>query len=485
LPEIVSGRGYHFKRFDNGDGSLTDRLHVGHIHYKDAAGDLQDVDLHFTDEGTYWSVTKASFRLYVAKDFGASELIRFDNRYEGANHSIYFEPHSIWWVNADNKSQRQKWKDAQSVTGTLNAVGNKITWLNAFGVGVNYELTLLRSGFIKEIVLPSKPPTGGAPYANWAFGVVFRWRGDNLKVKAEGLSDWDDVSYYETMETLEVREVASGLKSYVHKAYGVDSRSPNPRETRIPLFWERRGGNLWTGKLIPSNWIENATYPIRLDASATYYSGAGDGRCIAGDRSTWASAQNDTSADWTNYTTGSEGIKVGCSYEAGPLYQIARGFVPVDTSGLDDAAVISAAILNLYVDVQNDGDNDAQAYIVVVQTSAASTSQLVDADYDQCGDSVDDPTPWSGQEDISSISAGGYHAWTLNAAGRAGISLTGITELGLREGHDAEDDSIVAVAQWTGVWLTGSEYADTARDPYLTVTYTIPEAISQDFGWVV
>ena len=119
MAEIAELRTYTSKTHDNGDESLTLEAHVGHIHYDDA-GALQDVDLTFEDMGTYWRVTKASYKLYINKDFGASDLIRFDNRYEGANHSIYYEPHSVWWVNADDKSKRTKWKDAQDVTGTLN-----------------------------------------------------------------------------------------------------------------------------------------------------------------------------------------------------------------------------------------------------------------------------------------------------------------------------------------------------------------------------
>lgn len=42
MPELTALRTYTSKTHANGDGSLTLHAHIGHIHYQDDAGDLQD-----------------------------------------------------------------------------------------------------------------------------------------------------------------------------------------------------------------------------------------------------------------------------------------------------------------------------------------------------------------------------------------------------------------------------------------------------------
>jgi hypothetical protein len=474
LPELTDLRTYTSKTYDNGDGTFTLEAHAGHIHY-DNAGTLRNVDLQFEDKGTYWQVTKASYRLYVAKAFDAPDLIRFDNRFQSANHSIYYRPHSLWWVNMDDKAERTKWKDRQSVTGVLNAAANKITWADAFGSGVDFELTLRRSGFSKELVLPSKPPTGGAPYTNWALGVVSGFSADNLTVGAGG--DWDGLTYYERTERMEVRE-AGGAKSYIQKAWGVDSSTPEKRR-ELPVFFEKKAGVLWQGKLIPESFIENAVYPARMDTITDYYAGAGDGHVgfyHASDG--WATIQGaatgsyhaDTAVDMTT-----ESWK-GAAAER----NIARIFIPLDTSALDDGATISDAVLYTYLVATANGDNDGDDWITVVETSQPSTAALENVDYDLCGDSIDDPTEGidnGDRLDLTGLSTGQYYTFALNATGIGWIDKTGTTKLGLREGHDVLDNEIAgAGATQNQFQVSTSEEAGTAKDPYLKVTYTVPGA---------
>jgi len=128
MAEIVARRTYTSKTFDDGAGVSRLQAHAGHIHYKDNQGYLVDVDFRPEDAGTYWKMEKASYRLYVAKDFGAANLIRFENHYEGANHAIIFEPHSLWWIDRTNRTKRTLFANAQSVQGAPNAQERKVTW---------------------------------------------------------------------------------------------------------------------------------------------------------------------------------------------------------------------------------------------------------------------------------------------------------------------------------------------------------------------
>lgn len=463
MPELTELRTYNSNTIDNGDGTFTLNAHVGHIHYKDSSGDMQPVDFTWVDKGTYWQMKKASYNIFVSKDFAAADLIRFDNKFDGANHTIYYKPHSIWWMNADNKTQRTKWKDAQSVTGTVS--GDTITWENCFGAGVNFEVTLKRSGFVKNVVLPSKPPTGGAPYANWYLVPVFQYTGDGITVKSDENTDWNGTDYYEWDGEFELRETVSGLKTFIKQAYGIDSSDP-PKFKKLPVFFEKKGGSLWQGKLISENLIENATYPARFDTTSTYYSGSGDGYVRNEAADTWANVRG---AATGTESTDSTSPAFAQSYESGGTIGIGRTFQPSDTSAIPDAATITAASFFAYFySSGTNTDNDGYDYYALVETTQASTSSLTTADYDAVGS-----TKWSNSDhDITDLTSNTqYYEWVFNATGLAGISKTGWTKIGFREGHDFDNHEIATGTNNRARYYT-SERTGTANDPYLSVTYT-------------
>ena len=182
MPELPALRTYTSKTLDNGDGSRTLEAHAGHIHFKDALGNFSPVDYTLIDQGTFWELTQASYRLRIAKSFGAPALIQFTNKYEGADHVITYEPTAIYWVNADNRNQRQQFRAAQAVTGTLDPATNTITYANAFGSGVDFQVQVGRSGIRKWIVANSAPPA--APYANAWLVPVFKWDAQGLTLRS-------------------------------------------------------------------------------------------------------------------------------------------------------------------------------------------------------------------------------------------------------------------------------------------------------------
>lgn len=112
--------------------------------------------------------------------------------------------------------------------------------------------------------------------------------------------------------------------------------------------------------------------------------------------------------------------------------------------------------------------------MAVVQTSQPSTSELTTADYDLCGDAIDNPTKGSANIDLTGLTIGAYRDFTLNATGLGWISKTGYTMLGVREGHDIQDiwSDPGEVDKESGIWVSASEQTDTSQDPYLSVTYT-------------
>lgn len=471
MQEIVALRNYNTKHFERVGLPNIARCHVGHIHYKDDQGDFQDVDYTVEDKGTYWQIEKANYRLYINKQFAdpANPLIRYKNKFEDADHTIDFEPHSIQWVHKTTHV-RTSIRTAQNVMGTHDPVENKFTWIDAFGNGINYEIAIRRSGFRKEIVVPNQLNIPDNP--NHVLALISKYSTpDTMNVRAnDAQQNWDDDSYYESEEGFTIRELNKAERTHIKKAYIEDSSQPIEKRKKLKVFWEKRGGDFWQAKILPKAWLNDPStvYPVRADTTTNYYAGAGDGNVLLWDPgSTWDACHDASSGQAIATAT----YTFADAYSGGGNYQITRSFVPPDTSGLPDNAIISAATLYLYFFAIADSDNDAQAYITIVQTSQNSPTTLIDGDFDQCG-TVDNPTEGidvGERKDLTNITTGQYTGFSLNSTGIGWINKTGYTLLGFREGHDTED---IEVSGYNQARCYTSEQTGTSEDPYLEVVYT-------------
>lgn len=151
-----------------------------------------------------------------------------------------------------------------------------------------------------------------------------------------------------------------------------------------------------------------------------------------------------------------------------------RGIFTYDTSPLTSGANISAVTFALmpktiFSELGMTGDDIDQA---IVSSNPASDNELVTADYDTLGS-----TEFSDARlDHSAAIVDTYLTQTLNAAGIAAISKTGITKLGIQLGVDFDDGT----PPWLGnsvrdgiLWYSADE-AGTDSDPYIEITYTLP-----------
>ncbi|MEK7530257.1 MAG: hypothetical protein AAB573_00125 [Patescibacteria group bacterium] len=165
-----------------------------------------------------------------------------------------------------------------------------------------------------------------------------------------------------------------------------------------------------------------------------------------------------------------------------------RSFTPFDTSAMPGGSTVTAATLNVYVTATVDEDNDGTDYITVQQTSQATHTTLVAADYDNMSaEGID-----SGQrKDITSISTSAYLVFTLNSTGMGWVkgsgqasncsATAGISCFGLVEGHDITG-SRIATFTTNSVSMRTSEQAGTTQDPYLEVTYTVAASSAVQTG---
>lgn len=209
------------------------------------------------------------------------------------------------------------------------------------------------------------------------------------------------------------------------------------------------------------------------------YSSAGDGSVTASSARGWDSAHDATSgtADYTSTTA-----KVQSAINnAESTATIGRGFLAFDLSSTPTYATILNAELNLYVTAKSDNDDDGDDFMVVVLGKQASPTSLIGDDYDDCGDKVDDPTEGSERIDIGSIRIEDYARLSINSIGKSWVkdALGGWLKLGVREGHDVIDESVVglmAIAENSITFVT-SEEEGTAQDPYIIFTYVVPQVV--------
>ncbi len=146
----------------------------------------------------------------------------------------------------------------------------------------------------------------------------------------------------------------------------------------------------------------------------------------------------------------------------------------------------------MYAVSKTNTDNDGTDFLTVTQTSQATHTVLANADYDQCG-AISNPTEGvdSGQrKDITSVTTSAYLIFTLNSTGMGWIkksgqasactATTGVTCLGVREGHDVTNSAIISgfdVVAENLVSLSSSEHTGTSQDPYLSVTYSTGQPV--------
>ena len=510
--ELKELRSYNSKHiligsFANGEQVRQMNAHTGHIHYKDKiTGKLENIDNTLIPKGDYFEMDKASYGLKIPR--WSDEFIRFDNQFEGADHSIELRP----------VGQRKEFIK----TDKCHLLAKDV-----FGQGIDIELGAGYNSFRKEVVINEKPTD-----LSKDLELKFEIKADGLKLKyapyeldqatldkilplqelvydthkkrLKALTEKKVLNEIEQQEIKDIQDEREFLVGKIDRLRRKVWDKTNTRESILDFWfddeqgkrshfrrfmvWDSKGnaqkikvrltnenGKLFLTKIIPKEFLEKAIYPVRTDTTTSYAATAGDGFVYYQSPSSesWDVVHDKTVGTGVDYT-GTVEYAFVIRGGGGIACQIYRSFIPIDTSALPTGAVISAATLNLYIhSIAESCDDDAQAYSTVVQTTQASTNSLITEDYDQCG-AVDNPT--KGSNDINTVAGltvDAWGVWTLNAAGRSWIVDDGITKLGIREGHDIEDISS-AVCSYNWANFRSSEYADTASDPYLSVTYTTP-----------
>ena len=331
---------------------------------------------------------------------------------------------------------------------------------DAFGTGIHFETIHLNSACVKRIRFDVPPPSITQDYI-LKYEIVnmpsiFQYGNDTKNIT----NTLDSTKKFAQALKLEQKVIAmhngGTAKTYIRFAKCWDSGDePNGRTVlpvKVVIFTDLGKTYLW--KIIPKD-IFKGTYPIFADDPGTPYVGS------TGDATMDTGAQ----ADWAT----SRAMSTGTATDASPHEvrylttgtRLMRSGIPIDTSGIGGATITATDFIVTGADTKT---TVAGEYVVVVNGSFADpldTNSMNDFDlsgtYSHDGSGIES-TAWdeTGATPMS---------WSFNSTGIATINGSGMTEVGVILGADADD-----AAPCCDIKLKHDDSNQSGTEPYLDVT---------------
>ena len=415
-------------------------------------GGFKKINVIPVDKGTFFEITDAPYGITVPKRSVSSSRFVDTNQWN---------PREGRTISDAPFGANRRWLGVTDVPASLE--GKSIAYVGAYPL-INGDVVVeFDDNEVRNMVrINAKPP--GTTDASVCFETTMD--GNAVPELADGtlLTNVDkDARQGLTAGPSEVRGVGIG------KARIWDSAKASQA---IRLNAKLSGGAVVSCKILPRTFLNAATYPVFTDD--TFYPVAGENSPLDGYMGdtvnvAWADAQGDTDANDVDTTT--TNLYATSSTNGSSQYSIYRSDTYFNTSALDDTISVTATTIQAYVIGKTNGDNDGDDWINVVLSTSASDATLAGTDFDNVGDAIDNPTEGATRIDIGSVTTGAYNTWTFNATGRGWVSLTGVTRMGWREGHDAIDSTIGVPSITNEINFASADTAGTTQDPLLTVTY--------------
>ena len=501
MNEIKEKRTLNTKYFLRADGSFQMDAHVGHIHYFDKIGGtgMRGIDwtLNFDEVRRGWYFNFHSFQPFIPEF--ADQWVVFRDLFQDKDQSVKYRAHSY--------HTKGRLVMPSEIGMEKQTDQNCVIYDNAFGEGLDYIIYFTRSTMKKVVRIRDGYKASTDMRFSWDIVLPEEknaFRTENKEKIGTDDSYELDITRSKTFDTRKHTLIGSDKLdgkewyTYLRDFKCWDSGNMDTyHEQGISVEYNATENTLT--KIIPTEFLNKSVGDVFSDTTTSYYSGAGDG-CVGFERpttGTWSyihdaatAAYQYSSGTLFQTTGGSEGAGIG-SGDWGAGLALNRAFVPMDTSGLDDGATITAASLFLYVYAHyTTGELTGYHYYSVVETNQASNTSLSTGDYDECGKSTANGWSSAMSTDIiklsgdvsSSLTDSAYNEFALNSTGLAVISKTGYTKLGVRNAHD-----LMNVSQNTGAGNYAffhaytSEQTGTSNDPYLSVTYTISSTVNSNF----
>jgi hypothetical protein len=195
---------------------------------------------------------------------------------------------------------------------------------------------------------------------------------------------------------------------------------------------------------------------------------------------TWAQLRDGAGNTADDSTASTFIMRIGAHSNTNEWNVLSRSVFLFDTSALPSSPVVSDATLSVMGNSKADAEGWAPN-IDVYASNPASNTGLTATDYTSFGSTSLTGSPISYAS--FDVSGAVYTNFILNATGRAVVSDTGVTKLGLR---NANYDVANTPPTWVAFGTTRmsafyAEDSGTSRDPKLVITYVESTPLTQSF----
>lgn len=469
LPELDTERSktYLVGFTPNGDEIKRTRMYTGGVAYKNKNGDLEPIDTTLVDTATGWLTYTAPYSVQLENSVKDGPVV-FENGDQilGLTFPTYASTSKNVTIEKDVTSK--EW------------AGKRVTYKNYLGDGIDLDIKLNDEALIKDFVI-NKKSSLPALKQQTTVELPFEMIGNNtLDVEIDGklLSKEKSITSSSGAKIIDDQ----GNVTYLWEPHAKDS-SHSGNGTNISLRYDLTDIGIKITKILPSNWLQKATYPVITDAVFSPYPSSGDGVLVRQYvDATWSAIRSGSSASYVDSTSGND---YAMSYYDDPSrtpspYGVHRMFLPFDTSYLANATITSATLWTYANSNPYPG-----GYVVMSTTTQASTTTLSSGEYSSAI-TLNSPTEIANRKNSNDWITTGYTRWDLNATGTAAINKTGYTKIGIRSAGDVDNTTPSAYSRYYGINIFLSEASGTSTDPYLEVNYVTATSSSliQDINYV-
>ena len=130
--KIVERLNYQTNKYGLGGGKFAQQSCIGVINYKEDSK-FKKIDTVLVDDGNFWSMKKSIYNIVIPKY--ADEWFEFRNVFEENNHVIKSRP------------------VASHVLGVLNTETNTVIYTDAFGDGIDMEISIFNAVISRKIIV--------------------------------------------------------------------------------------------------------------------------------------------------------------------------------------------------------------------------------------------------------------------------------------------------------------------------------------------
>jgi len=457
--ELAARRWERGACFQNPNGTRTYICGGAPMHYRDG-GEWREIDNRWQSAAAPWNyrMTACGYQAYALSRFDAGRIVRL----ERDGHYISYQPMALNWSN--DLDQIQQIAIPAQVQGVVTATGaealcqgGELKWSGAYGPGLDFTYTPSTHLFQKILSIESLSRIGApAAYITAGWNPVLQLNfvfASDLDLWIDGVK-WDAASRRDTASVVEFRDAAGVCHWWWGVPHATDAGGKVIAGT---LRVKKQGASLYVSVLVPHAWLAGADYPVRIDPE-TYYGTTNDGH-IRG--RSWDSYE-DARATSENYHAGYTYFEVGQERVEYEDWLVWRGFLEFDTSGIDDAYVVTQANLymKLYWDASTTADFTVRAHKYDWASPIAAGNQ--EANYDGALASAYD-ADWRSTSGILTNTY--YGSSNLDATW---INKTGYTRYAVLSDRDVSATEPSVGAEQVGIY--SQDHATETNRPYLSVT---------------